>query len=73
VVAVMVASPEEGIAAWRSLLAQGVYVNMIMPPAAPNGGCLLRCSVGAAHTPEQIDRIADAFATLAPGATNRRH
>lgn len=73
VVAVMVASPEEGIAAWRSLLAQGVYVNMIMPPAAPNGGCLLRCSVGAAHTPEQIERIADAFATLAPGATTRPH
>jgi 8-amino-7-oxononanoate synthase len=73
VVAVMVANPVDGIAAWRALLAQGVYVNMIMPPAAPNGGCLLRCSVGAAHTPEQIERIADAFATLAPGATNRRH
>ena len=73
VVAVMMESPEAGITAWRKLLAQGIYVNMILPPAAPNGGCLLRCSVGAAHTPEQIERIADAFATLAPGATNRRH
>jgi 8-amino-7-oxononanoate synthase len=35
-----------------------------VPPAAPNGGSLLRCSVGAAHTPEQIERIAGAFATL---------
>jgi 8-amino-7-oxononanoate synthase len=73
VVAVLMASPAAGIAAWRALLARGVYVNMILPPAAPNGGCLLRCSVSAAHTPEQIERIGDAFATLAAGATNRPH
>jgi 8-amino-7-oxononanoate synthase len=72
VVAVMMASPEAGIQAWRGLLAQGVYVNMILPPAAPNGGCLLRCSVGASHTPEQIERVAGAFAALAPGGTPRR-
>jgi 8-amino-7-oxononanoate synthase len=64
IVAVMMATPEEGLARWRALLAQGVYVNLIVPPAAPNGGSLLRCSVGAAHTPEQIERIAGAFATL---------
>ena len=64
IVAVMMATPEEGLACWRALLAQGVYVNLIVPPAAPNGGSLLRCSVGAAHTPEQIERIAGAFATL---------
>ncbi len=72
IVAVMMASPEEGLAFWRGLLEQGVYVNLIVPPAAPNGGCLLRCSVGAAHTPEQIERIAGAFAALAPASTNRR-
>jgi 8-amino-7-oxononanoate synthase len=64
IVAVMMKSPEEGLAAWRALLKQGVYVNLIVPPAAPNGGCLLRCSVGAAHTSEQIAHIADAFASL---------
>ena len=64
IVAVMMATPEEGLVCWRALLAQGVYVNLIVPPAAPNGGSLLRCSVGAAHTPEQIERIAGAFATL---------
>jgi 8-amino-7-oxononanoate synthase len=45
-----------------------VYVNLILPPAAPNGGCLLRCSVSAAHTPEQLEQIAGAFAALAPAA-----
>jgi 8-amino-7-oxononanoate synthase len=72
IVAVMMASPEEGLAFWRALLEQGIYVNLILPPAAPNAGCLLRCSVGAAHTPEQIERIAGAFAALAPASTNRQ-
>ena len=71
IVAVMMATPEEGLAFWRALLEQGIYVNLIVPPAAPNGGCLLRCSVGAAHTPEQIERIVGAFAALAPASTNR--
>ncbi|HEU4367971.1 MAG TPA: aminotransferase class I/II-fold pyridoxal phosphate-dependent enzyme [Methylomirabilota bacterium] len=73
IVAVMMAGPGEGLAFWRALLEQGVYVNLIVPPAAPNGGCLLRCSVGAAHTPEQIERIADAFAALVPASTSRHH
>jgi 8-amino-7-oxononanoate synthase len=64
IVAVMMKSPEDGLVFWRSLLAQGVYVNLVVPPAAPNGGSLLRCSVGAAHTPDQIERIAGAFAAL---------
>jgi len=64
IVAVMMKSPEDGLVFWRSLLAQGVYVNLVVPPAAPNGGSLLRCSAGAAHTPEQIERIAGAFAAL---------
>ena len=71
IVAVMMSDPKEGLAFWRALLEQGVYVNLIVPPAAPNGGCLLRCSVGAAHTPEQIERIAGAFAALAPTSTPR--
>jgi 8-amino-7-oxononanoate synthase len=69
VVAVLMGSAEEGLRCWRALLAAGVYVNLILPPAAPNGGCLLRCSVGAAHTCEQVERIAGAFATLAPAST----
>ena len=35
-----------------------------IPPATPDGSSLLRCSVSAGHTPEQIDTIGNAFADL---------
>jgi 8-amino-7-oxononanoate synthase len=40
---------------WRAMLDAGVYVNVAIPPATPNGVSLLRCSVSAAHTREQLD------------------
>jgi 8-amino-7-oxononanoate synthase len=40
---------------WRAMLDAGVYVNVAVPPATPNGVSLLRCSVSAAHTKEQLD------------------
>ena len=63
IVAVRFEQREEAIGLWNALLDQGVYVNMILPPATPDGGSLLRCSATAAHTPDQIDRICKAFAT----------
>ncbi len=64
IIAARFGQKEETIAFWNGLLEQGVYVNMILPPAAPDGGSLLRCSVSAAHTPDQIDRICQAFASV---------
>lgn len=55
---------EDGLRIWRELISLGVYVNLILPPAAPAGITLLRCSVNAAHSREQIDAIIQAFATL---------
>jgi 8-amino-7-oxononanoate synthase len=49
---------------WKGLLEHGVYVNLVTPPATPDGGCLLRCSVSAGHRPEQIEKIGDAFASM---------
>lgn len=49
------------LACWQALLEAGVYTNLILPPAAPDGRSLIRCSVTAAHTPRQIDLIIDAF------------
>jgi 8-amino-7-oxononanoate synthase len=65
VVAVTIEDRDQAIAWWNQLLQHGAYVNLVMPPASPGNHSLLRCSVSAAHTSEQIDRILGAFATLA--------
>jgi 8-amino-7-oxononanoate synthase len=64
VVAVFVDCQETAINWWHQLLDDGVYVNLVMPPATPSTSCLLRCSISAAHTPEQVDRIIDRFSAL---------
>lgn len=64
VVAVLLGSPHEGMAFWQRLIELGVYVNLVLPPATPGGQALVRCSVSAAHSSEQIDRIIQAFAQL---------
>ncbi len=51
-------------AAWNGLLENGVYVNMVLPPATPDGTALLRCSLSAAHTTEQVESIARAFESI---------
>jgi 8-amino-7-oxononanoate synthase len=61
VVAVRFEEQDRAIRAWRELLELGVYVNLMMPPASPDGASLLRCSVSAAHTPEQIEAIVAGF------------
>ncbi len=65
VVAVYMGSKEETLACWKELLDNGIYVNLVLPPAAPEGKSLLRCSVSAAHTKEQVQRIVDMFRNLA--------
>lgn len=64
IVAIRIATREKTLLAWQALLDRGVYVNLVFPPAAPAGMSLLRCSVSAAHTSEQIDRIIGAFSEL---------
>ncbi len=46
---------------WKELLARGIYVNLMMPPATPNGEVVLRFSISAAHTPEDIQKAITAF------------
>ena len=68
VVAVTIKERDQAIAWWNQLMHHGAYVNLVMPPASPTTDSLLRCSVSAAHTTEQIDRIIEAFATLNPSS-----
>ena len=56
----------QALAAWQRMLRDGVYVNLILPPAAPGGGSLLRMSVSAAHTEAEIDEILRAIRHALP-------
>jgi len=49
---------------WSELLSQGIYVNLVLPPATPDRGSILRCSLSAAHSQQQIDAMLDAFRIL---------
>ena len=65
VVPVIIGSKERKVyASGASLFRWAFMANLILPPAAPAGITLLRCSVNAAHSREQIDAIIQAFATL---------
>ncbi len=64
IIAIRYNEMDEAVAVWNGLLDRSIYVNMVLPPAAPDGGVLLRCSLSAAHSREQIESIGDAFASL---------
>ncbi len=64
IVAARFTGKEEAIAFWTGLLECGVYVNLILPPAAPSGDAMLRCSVSGAHTTKQVDQICEAFSSV---------
>jgi len=61
IVAVAMPDRETAIAFWNALLVGGLYLNLALPPATPNNTPLLRSSVSAAHTPEQIDTAIELF------------
>ena len=56
---VAVAMPDQvsAVMMWNALLQNGVYLNLALPPATPDSRPLLRSSVSAAHSPEQIAEV----------------
>ena len=65
IVAVRLPSPELAVHMWHQLLEAGIYVNLALPPATPSNEALLRCSVCAAHTKEQLSTIIDTLTGIA--------
>ncbi|MBA4763523.1 aminotransferase class I/II-fold pyridoxal phosphate-dependent enzyme [Sphingomonas sp.] len=61
IIAIILTDQVQGAAMWQTLLENGLYVNLARPPATPAGTFLLRCSLCAEHTPEQIQRILGMF------------
>jgi glycine C-acetyltransferase/8-amino-7-oxononanoate synthase len=63
IIAILLPDQDTTVRMWQGLLEQGVYVNMARPPATPAGMYLLRCSLCADHTSEQVDQILGMFTT----------
>lgn len=61
IIAVLLADQESTVAMWSQLLEHGIYCNMSRPPATPAGVFLLRCSLSAAHTTDDVDEIVARF------------
>jgi 8-amino-7-oxononanoate synthase len=61
IIAVIMPDLEKGAAMWQALLAEGLYVNLARPPATPAGMTLLRCSLCAEHSDEEVGRILQMF------------
>ncbi|MEP5936943.1 MAG: aminotransferase class I/II-fold pyridoxal phosphate-dependent enzyme [Erythrobacter sp.] len=61
IIAVIMPDLERGAAMWEALLKEGLYVNLARPPATPANMTLLRCSLCAEHTAEEVETILTMF------------
>ncbi|MHA7820379.1 MAG: serine palmitoyltransferase [Erythrobacter sp.] len=61
IVAVIMPDLERGAAMWEALLREGLYVNLARPPATPANMTLLRCSLCAEHSEEEVETILGMF------------
>lgn len=67
IVPVVVGEAMETLLLWKALFEAGVYTNVALPPAVPEGRCLLRTSYMATHTDEQLAEVVRAFASVREG------
>jgi 8-amino-7-oxononanoate synthase len=61
IIAVLLPDQQTTVLMWQALLEGGLYVNMARPPATPAGTYLLRCSLCAGHSDEDVGRIIAMF------------
>ena len=61
IIAVIMPDLEKGAMMWEALLREGLYVNLARPPATPAGMTLLRCSLCAEHSSEEVQTILGMF------------
>ena len=64
IVALKLPDPETAVRFWNRLIDEGIYTNIAIPPATPNGLSLLRVSISAAHETPQIERALDVMAAV---------
>jgi 8-amino-7-oxononanoate synthase len=64
IIPVYMRSPSETLDSSRRLLSQGVFVPAIRPPTVPPNGCLLRISLSAAHSDDDLKTLMEAIRAL---------
>jgi 8-amino-7-oxononanoate synthase len=64
VVPVLVGDDWKAVFLWKALYEAGVFVNVMIHPAVPPAGALLRTSVMATHDRETLDRALEVFADV---------
>ncbi len=61
IIAVIMPDLQQGAAMWEALIHEGLYVNLARPPATPANMTLLRCSLCAEHSEEEVQTILGMF------------
>ena len=61
IIAVIMPDLTRGAQMWEALLKEGLYVNLARPPATPANMTLLRCSLCAEHSEEEVSTILGMF------------
>jgi len=51
---------------WKRLFDGGVFTNPVIPPAVPEGECMIRTSYMATHTDAELDVVLEVFGRFAP-------
>ena len=57
IIPLMMGEMERAFMMWKILGEEGVFVNPVVPPAVPQGRCMIRTSYMATHTDEMLDRV----------------
>lgn len=65
VAALVFDSRDSALALWQGLLDAGIYTNLMIPPATPSGLSLVRISLSAAHSDDDVSQIIAALAAHA--------
>jgi 7-keto-8-aminopelargonate synthetase-like enzyme len=55
IIPIVVGELEQCFQVWRWLHDEGIFVNPVVPPAVPTGRSMIRLSVTAGHTREQLE------------------
>ena len=57
IIPLMMGEMERAFMMWKVLNEGGVFANPVVPPAVPQGRCMIRTSYMATHTDEMLDRV----------------